>query len=313
MSPSRDVVKASPDLSVSLPGLRLANPTMLASGIVGISLPLLRRALRAGAGAVVSKSIGLEPREGYKNPTVVETECGYVNAIGLSNPGVDEFLRELSSSDIGDLPLVASIFGGAAEDFERLATRMEGCGAKALELNLSCPHVKGVGVEIAHDPNAVYEIVRAVKGVSSLPVFAKLSPLVTALVDVAKAAERAGADAITAVNTAPAMVIDVDSGRPVLSNRVGGLSGPALKPIAVRCVYEVSRSVAVPVIGCGGIVTWRDTVEFLLAGARAVQIGSAVARRGLRVFREVADGVREYLASKGFRSVGEIVGLSHRF
>lgn len=303
---------AAVDLSIDLNGLKMKNPLMLASGILGTSADLLLRALESGAGAVVTKSISLEPREGYRNPTIVAVECGYINAIGLANPGAKAFLKELRKIKDQNQPVVVSLFAEDSEKFGKLAKVFEGSCAKAYELNLSCPHAKGVGLEIGHDPKLVKKIVRCVKESSKKPIFVKISPNLPNIVEVAAAAERAGADAITATNTIRAMAIDVEAATPILSNKVGGLSGPALKPISLRCVYEIYEHVKTPIIGSGGIATWRDAVEYLLAGASALQIGSAVAYEGLEVFRKVNEGITSYLSSKGYRSVAEVVGLSHK-
>jgi len=185
-------------------------------------------------------------------------------------------------------------------------------GANALELNVSCPHVEKTGSEIGQDPRLVREVVMEVKRRVEKPVLVKLTPNVDDIIEVAKAAVEGGADAITAINTIRAMAINVETAHPVLANKIGGLSGPAIKPIAVRCVYEICREVNVPVIGCGGIATWRDAVEFMLAGASAVQVGTAIAFRGLKVFNSINRGISLYLKEKGFRSVKDIVGLSHR-
>ena len=300
------------DLTVELRGLRMKNPLMLASGILGDSAALLMRALDSGAGAVVTKSISLEPREGYRNPTIVAVECGYINAIGLANPGAKAFLKELARIKGQNQPIVVSLFAGGTDDFGKLAKMFEGSCAKAYELNLSCPHVKGVGLEVGHDPKLVKKIVRCVKQSSRKPIFVKLSPNLPNIVEVAAAAEKAGADAITATNTIRAMAIDIEAAQPILSNKVGGLSGPALKPISLRCVYEIYEHVKIPIIGSGGISTWQDAVEYFLAGASAVQIGSAVAWEGLEIFRKINAGLTSYLNSKGYRSVAEVVGLAHK-
>lgn len=299
-------------LTVEIAGLRLANPTMLAAGILGTSGPSLRRVAEAGAGAVTTKSMGLEPRRGYLNPTVVQVDCGLLNAMGLPNPSVHHFGEEMREAKRGGAPVIISVYGFSPEDFAEAARTAADIGADALELNVSCPHVKKTGSEIGQSSRLVAEATEKVKNAVDRPVFVKLTPNVVDIAEIAEAAAEAGADAITAINTVRAMAIDVETVRPVLANKVGGLSGPAIKPIAVRCVYEVFRKVKVPVIGCGGIATWQDAVEFMLAGASAVQIGTAVAYRGLEVFSSVAKGIDAYLEKKGFGSVREIVGLSHR-
>ncbi len=297
---------------MEIAGLRLKNPTMLASGILGVSPPLLRRVAEAGAGAVITKSLGLKPRDGYPNPSVIEVDCGLLNAVGLPNPGVKKFMDEMR--EIGPLPtpLIVSVYGSSPEEYAEVAEVAVKGGADAIELNLSCPHISGLGSEIGRDPGLLAEVVRAVKGRVDKPVMAKLTPNVADIASLAEAAADAGADAITAVNTLRAMAIDVETGRPILSNKFGGLSGRAIKPIAVRCVYEIYEAVDIPVIGCGGVTTWRDAVEFFLAGASAVQVGTAIAYGGLDVFRSICDGVKSYLKRKGYGSVSEVVGLSHR-
>jgi dihydroorotate dehydrogenase (NAD+) catalytic subunit len=300
-------------LAIEIAGLKLANPTMLASGILGLSGLTLKRVVDAGAGAVVTKSVGLEPRKGYPNPTIVQTECGLLNAVGLPNPGAHYFGQEIREAKKLGVPIIVSIYSFSSEDFAEAARVAVEAGADAIELNVSCPHVEKTGAEIGQSPQLVAEIVKRVKEKVDKPVFAKLTPNVANIAEVAKAATEAGADAITAINTVKAMAIDVETARPILANKIGGLSGTAIKPIAVRCVYEVYREVDVPVIGCGGISTWRDAVEFMLAGASAVQIGTAIAFNGLDVFKSVTKGVDAYLKERGFRSVKKIVGLSHRY
>lgn len=300
-------------LAIEIAGLKLANPTMLASGILGLSGLTLKRVADAGAGAMVTKSVGLKPREGYPNPTVVQAECGLLNAVGLPNPGIHYFSKEIREAKELGVPVIVSVYGSSSEEFAEAAMVAVEAGADAIELNVSCPHVEKTGAEIGQSSQLVAEIVKKVKGIVDKPVFAKLTPNVADIAAVAKAAAEAGADAITAINTVKAMAIDVETTRPILANKVGGLSGTAIKPIAVRCVYEVCREVDVPVIGCGGISTWQDAVEFMLAGASAVQIGTAIAFNGLDVFKSVANGVDAYIKKRGFRSVKEIVGLSHRY
>jgi dihydroorotate dehydrogenase (NAD+) catalytic subunit len=300
-------------LVTEIAGLKLANPTMLAAGILGMSGPSLRRAAEAGAGAVISKSMGLKPRVGYSNPTLVQVDCGLLNAMGLPNPSVHHFVEEISEAKKGGVPVIISVYGFSSEDFGEAAKVATEAGADALELNVSCPHVEKTGSEIGQSPQLVAKVVEKVKNTVNKPVFVKLTPNVTDITEIAEAAVKAGADAITAINTVRAMAIDVETTRPVLANKVGGLSGPAIKPIAIRCVYEVYRKVKIPVIGCGGVTTWQDAVEFMLAGASAVQIGTAIAFEGLGVFKSIADGIDSYLENMNFGSVKEIVGLSHRY
>jgi len=293
-------------------GLKIRNPLILASGILGISADYLREIAQAGAGAVTTKSVGLKPREGYKNPTVIQVECGILNAVGLPNPGIRVFVKEIQEMRSLEIPLIVSVYGFSAEEYAEVAGMAVEAGADAVELNLSCPHVKGAGAEIGRSPEMVSLVVETVKESVDKPVFAKLSPNVADIREIAVAAASAGADAITAINTVRAMAIDIETCRPILANKIGGLSGGAIKPIAVRCIYEIYEAVDIPIIGCGGVRTWRDAVELMLAGASAVQIGSAIAYEGLSIFRTIVKGIRAYLRRKKFRSVREIVGLAHK-
>ena len=301
-------------LAIEIAGLKLRNPTMLAAGILGLSGASLREVIEKGAGAVVTKSVGLKPRQGYPNPVVVQVSCGLLNAMGLPNAGVQDFVEEIREVKQfrGDVPIIVSVYGFSAEEFAKVARVAQKAGSDALELNVSCPHVKKTGSEIGQSSSLVAEVVEKVKAVVKKPVILKLTPNVADVAEVAKAGVKAGADAITAINTVRAMKIDVETAQPVLGNKIGGLSGPAIKPVAVRCVYEIYETVDVPIIGCGGITTWQDAVEFMLAGASAVQIGTAIASKGLGVFNSVTKGIDSYLRRKGFGSVKDIVGLSHR-
>ncbi len=298
-------------LETDICGTRLRNPTMLASGVMGETGDSLLRVAEAGAGAAVTKSIGLEPRRGYPNPTLVELDDGYINAMGLPGPGIEAFGEEMSVALKGGIPIIGSLFAAIPEDFVTLAVRMQEYGASAIELNLSCPHAKGYGMEVGVDPEAVASIVRQVKAAIDIPLWAKLTPNTHRLLDVAKAVEGAGGDAIVAVNTVKAMAISVEARRPVLFNRTGGLSGPAIKAVGLRCVYELYEAVDIPIIGVGGAETSRDVLEYLMAGARAVQIGSGVGRRGLGVFQAACGGLLRYLEEHGLSSLSDIVGVAH--
>ena len=298
-------------LCVNLAGLNLANPTMLASGILGLSADSFSNIVTGGAGAIVTKSVGLKPRKGYPNPTIVQTRCGLINAMGLPNPGVEGFVKEIREAKSLSVPVIVSVYGFSAKEYTTVAKKAVDAGADAVELNVSCPHVKETGSEIGQNPEILAEVVREVKATVEKPVFVKLSPNVTKIAEIAETAARAGADVLTAINTVRAMVIDVETTIPILSNRIGGLSGPAIKSIAVRSVYEIYEKVELPIIGCGGITNWSDAVEFLLAGATAIQIGTALAQKGPNVFRAITRGMNAYLRRKGFKSVNDIVGLSH--
>jgi len=297
-------------LSVEFAGIKLPNPTILASGILGVSGEMLIRVSRAGAGAVVSKSFNRKGREGYRNPSVIEVHGGFLNALGIPNPGMEEMREEVETASKQRVPVIASVFGFDAEEFAESAMMGERGGAIAVELNVSCPHVKEVGVEIGQRPNVVAEVTQTVKSRVHVPVFVKLSPNVTDITEVARAAEGAGADAITAINTVLGTAVDVDSGFPILGGVLGGLSGPAIHPIALRAVYQIRQAVRIPIIGVGGIEDWKGAVQMMMAGASAVQIGSAVTSRGLEVFREVTTGIGKFLEKKGYRSIQEIISTA---
>lgn len=272
----------------------------------------MRRVAKAGAGAVVTKSIGVEPRLGYPSPTVVDIDGGLLNAVGLPNPGIEEYGHEVEVALQGGVPVIGSIFAGDADGFATLAKGMQSYGVQALELNLSCPHVQAVGTEIGTDPDLVRKIIRAVKAVATVPVFAKLSPNVADIGALAAAAVNAGADGITAINTVKAMAIVPELRRPLLGNRVGGLSGPPIKPIGLRAVYEIRERVPAPIMGVGGISSGRDAIEYIMAGASAVQIGTAIRDQGLGVFGRICREIEEFMEAEGFRTVKEMVAVAQR-
>lgn len=298
-------------LQVDVAGVRLKNPTMLASGMVGETGGSLLSVASAGAGALVTKSIGMEPRSGYGNPTLVELEDGYVNAMGLPGPGIDDFRIEMETAKKGNVPIIGSIFASSAKDFAFLSSKMEEYGASAVELNLSCPHAHGYGMEMGIDPEVVSAIVKGCKDAVTIPVFAKLTPNTHRLVEVGKAVEKAGGDAVVAINTLKAIVISVEFKRPVLSNRFGGLSGPAVKPVGLRCVFDLYAALEIPIVGVGGVETWRDALEYIMAGASAVQIGSAIGRRGIGVFSEITAGLERYVEQERCGGIQGLVGVAH--
>ena len=299
-------------LSTSIGQIKLERPTILASGILGISLDVFNRIYRAGAGAVVTKSLSKEPWEGYSNPTIFSVNGnGWLNAVGLSNPGASYFAKMISQNQ--DVPIIVSLVGSTEDDFDFMVKQFENVKVLAYELNLSCPHVAKVGLEVGDDPELVKKIVKKIKSVTKVPVIAKVGLGTTHYLDTVAAACDAGIDAITAINTLRAMAIDVETQRPILSNKIGGLSGTPIKPIAVRCVYEISSEYKIPIIGCGGISNWKDAVEFLLAGASAVQIGSAVGDGWIDVFDEINKGILQYMEKKGFSKIEEMIGRAKRF
>lgn len=298
-------------LETSICNIELRNPTILAAGVMGSMASSLNRIYRGGAGAVVTKSFSLRPNPGYRNPTTVEVTGGVINAIGLSNPGVEAFREELKLVD-EEVPLIASVYGASPEEFASAAASVEEY-ADMIELNVSCPHaMAGCGASIGQDPELTFRVVSAVKDAVDVPVSTKLTPNVTDIVEIARSAEEAGSDALTLINSlGPGMKIDIKTARPILSNAFGGMSGPAIKPVAVRCVYDVYRSVDIPIMGVGGVRDFQDAVEFLFAGARAVQIGTAIMYDGPEVFMKICRGLEAFMMAEGFSSVDEMVGLAH--
>jgi len=298
-------------LSIDLAGIPLRNPLLLASGFLGISQEVFNRLYNDGLGAVVSKSISVSPLEGYKGPTVVYLgEKGYLNAVGLANPGSDVFAQEIMNNQI---PLVVSIVGSSQSDFQKLINKFDKLNILAYEVNLSCPHVEKMGMEVGDDPDLVTKIIKTIKTRTKKPVIIKVGIGKSDVLKLATIIQESGADAITAINTIRAMAINVETGMPILSNKVGGLSGIPLKPIGVRCVYEIFKKVNIPVIGCGGIFTWEDAIEYILAGATAIELGSVIGYKGLKVFNQIKLGITRYLQKKDYKNVKEIVGLAHKY
>ena len=297
----------------SIAGVRVKNPVMLAAGILGETYGSLKRVEREGAGALVTKSIGVEPNPGYRSPIVVETTGGLLNAVGLSNPGYKAFRDDLSegmSREPFQVPIIASVYGSSPGEFCTVIRGLEEV-VDGFELNLSCPHSEKYGQAVGSDPETVEDVVRSCKSCTEKPVIAKLSPNVSDLRQIARAAERGGADAICAINSVgPGMVIQPETMRPVLSNKFGGLSGPCIKPIAIRCIYEIYEEVEIPIIGVGGVEEAMDAVEMMEAGATWVQVGTAVYRRGYGVFREIARGIERFLAEHSL-SHSQIIGAAH--
>lgn len=296
----------------TLTGLELKNPTILAAGILGTTgASLCRVAREGGAGAVVTKSIGPMPKTGHPNPSMVRLDCGFLNAMGLPNPSYPGFLQELeiAKKDSG-VPVIASIFGGTVAEFTEVAEGLLPGKPDAFELNVSCPHTEGYGAAVGTNPCLVEAITAAVKDVVNVPVWVKLTPNVSDITCVGTAAESGGADAVVAINTLKGMAIDIESGYPVLGNRSGGLSGKAVKPVAVKCVYDLYTALEIPIIGVGGVSSWQDAVEMMMAGASAVQIGSAVYDR-VDIFSEISTGIEAFLQRKGYSNVKRLIGLSH--
>ncbi len=283
---------------------------MLASGIMDEDAGSIQRMIDCGAGAIVTKSIGTQPRDGYPNPTIIELDYGIINAMGLPNPGIELYGEEIKKLRATKVPIIGSIYAADADEFVSLAIKMQQYGVSALELNVSCPHAKHYGLEIGCDPSFLHEIVTSLKQQISIPVFVKVSPNIMNLTEIVQAIEKAGADAIVAINTVKAMKIDLQTTRPFLSNKIGGYSGKAIKPIGVRCVYEIAQAVDIPIIGVGGITTGEDAIEYFMAGASAVQIGSAVYYRGPEVFASVCDEIKSWMKNNGYTKITELIGVA---
>ena len=302
----------SMDISTKIAGLQLKNPTILASGIMDEDAGSMQRIIESGAGAIVTKSVGLQAREGYPNPTLIELEHGILNAMGLPNPGIDSFGEEVNKLKNSKTPIIGSIYGANVDEFIKLGQKMEGYGTSALELNLSCPHAKRYGLDVGCDPKLVEEITSSVKKNVDIPVFVKISPNVTDIVEIAKAVERGNADAIVAINTVKGMKIDLELEKPVLSNKIGGYSGMAIKPIGVRCVYEISENIKIPLVGVGGITTGEDAIEYFMAGASAVQIGSGIYYRDIDIFKKVCNEIQKWMKDHNYKNLSEIVGVAYK-
>jgi dihydroorotate dehydrogenase (NAD+) catalytic subunit len=300
------------DLRVVLAGIPLRNPFLLASGVWGESGDSLRGAWDAGAGGVITTSIGSAPRTGYPNPTVETFDrWGFLNAMGLPNPGIDEYPQEIATARAAGALVVGSVFGGDADEFAGLAERMAATGVSALELNLSCPHAEGLGSEIGCDPKLVEEITRAVVRRVKIPVIAKLTPNTHDIAALGLAAERGGAAAVSAINTVRGLSIDDGLRRPVLSHGLGGLSGSAIRPVGVACVWQLYERLKIPILGVGGIMTADDALEYLLAGARAVQVGTAVAFDGIGVFGSLVRDAGRRLDDLGAKRWDDLIGAAH--
>ncbi|WNY27927.1 Dihydroorotate dehydrogenase B (NAD(+)), catalytic subunit [Methanimicrococcus stummii] len=306
-------------------GVPLKNPTILAAGILGTTGASMTRVIQNGAGGVVTKSIGPIPVYGHANPSMITLSAnggsgdvyGYLNAMGLPNPSYDEFRQEIEfvknnpvANDDGNAPVIASIFGGDAKDFVAVAEGLLPSKPDAFELNVSCPHAKGYGADIGSAPCQVEEVTAAVKNAVNVPVWVKLTPNVANIKEIGLAAQAGGADAVVAINTVRGMAIDIHSGWPVLGNRSGGMSGPAVKPVAVKCVYDLYEALEIPVIGVGGVSCFEDMIEMMMAGASAIQIGSAVYEND-QIFADVWDGAQQFMKENGY-AFDELIGMAHR-
>lgn len=297
-------------LEIKLGELTLRNPIMPASGCFGFGKEYSQFYSLDRLGAIAVKAATVEPRFGNATPRVAETRGGMLNAIGLQNPGLDKVLaEELPWLEKYDVPIIANIAGTTDEDYIEVATRIsEAPNVKAIELNISCPNVKCGGITFGTDPIIAAELTKEIKRVSKVPVFVKLSPNVTNIVEMAQAVEKAGADGLSMINTLLGMRIDLRSKRPILANGAGGLSGPAIKPVAIRMVYEVSQKVDIPIIGMGGVHSAEDVIEFFLAGASAVAVGTANFVDPY-ICPTIIDELEEWLNKMGVEHISELTGM----
>lgn len=306
------------ELTTNLGAVKLRNPLVLSSGVLGTTAPLLKRVFLAGAGAVTTKSIGSKRREGHDNPVVVETEGGLLNTVGLPSPGYKEMSSEWGElrqvkEEYGDFVLIASIFGSSVEDFVEVSDYVSNQRPDIIELNLSCPNVGSHGQIFGFDADLTSAVITKVKEVSKqIPLMPKLTPNTPQISEIACACEESGSDLISAINTVgPGMVIDIEMAAPVLSKKRGGLSGPAIKPIAIRCVYDIYEEVDIPILGMGGITKGSDAIELMMAGASAVGIASGVFYHNLEIFQQVQDELVGWLAEHDYMKITDLIGLAH--
>lgn len=302
---------SNPQMQLDFAGIPLRTPLVAASGTFGFGREYARFGSLEDWGAFVGKGLTLKPSQGNAPPRVTETPAGMLNSIGLQNPGLDAFLSdEIPHITQLGLPILANISGHTVEEYGDMAARLEGSGIAGIEVNVSCPNVKAGGIAFGTDAQALAAVTKAVRRGTSLPVLIKLSPNVTDVVALARAAETEGADGLSMINTLLGMAIDIHRRRPVLANTFGGLSGPAIKPVALRMIWQVYKAVKIPILGMGGIVCAEDAIEFLLAGAAAVSVGTGIFHNP-GVAGEIREGIERYLVEKGFASVSQLVGAAH--
>ncbi|MCR8432765.1 MAG: dihydroorotate dehydrogenase [Candidatus Korarchaeota archaeon] len=297
-------------LQIDLAGIKLRNFLILASGVVGSDVSMYLRAWENGIGAIVTKTFTIERREGFTTPIITAVRCGYLNAVGLENPGKEGMKPVIEYLKKCGIPTIVSIAGRDVDEFLQLASIAYESNADAVELNLSCPHAKGLGLEIGLDRELTVRIIKRIKDDFDMKVFPKLG-LSSNVTEIAKSAEVAGADGVVLINTIRGMKIDIWLAKPVLSNKFGGLSGPAIHPIAVAVVYQAYEHLNIPIIASGGVWDWEDVVEFLMAGAKAVQIGSVLTDKGFEFIRETIENIKNFMNSRGYKSVEELIGVAH--
>jgi dihydroorotate dehydrogenase (NAD+) catalytic subunit len=298
-----------PDLKVDIGGLKLQNPVMTASGTFGYGREFDHLVDLNRLGGIIVKGLSLEPTKGNPPPRIVETPCGMLNAIGLENVGIEAFVADkLPFLQRLTPPIIANIYGTLEEEYFQLAARIDAVEAiAAIEVNISCPNVKAGGMVFGVDPRAAFRVVRGIRDQTTKPLIVKLSPNVTDITEIALAAQEAGADCLSLINTITAMVVDIETRRPRLANITGGLSGPAIKPVAVRMVWQVAQVARIPVIGIGGIMKAEDALEYFIAGASAVQVGTANFINP-HVTTDVIDGIERFLAERGIANISDVIG-----
>jgi dihydroorotate dehydrogenase (NAD+) catalytic subunit len=298
-----------PNLAVNVGGIPMKNPVMTASGTFGYGEKFASLFDLNRLGAIIVKGLSLKPAPGNPPPRTVETCGGMLNAIGLENIGLAAFVKEkLPFLQSLDTPIILNIYGQNLDEYARLAERIHDLeGVAGIELNISCPNVKAGGVAFGTDPKMAFQVTKSVREKTKLPLIVKLSPNVTDVGTIARSVEEAGADAVSLINTITSMAVDVETRRPKLANKVGGLSGPAIKPIALRMVWETVQAVALPVIGIGGIMDASDALEFLIVGAQAVQVGTANFVNP-RATLEIAEGLKNYLVEKDIPDISQVIG-----
>ncbi len=300
------------ELSCEISGIEFENPLILASGILGVAPSSIVRLSNAGIGGTTTKSIGPRTRFGFSNPSIIEIDDGsFLNSVGLANPGIEAFIPEIKEiKKKTNIPLIVSVFGDDPHIYAEVAKKSELAGADAIEINVSCPHAEVASIGLSAE--LTKKFTEQVKKAVNIPVFVKLTPNLANIIPIAKAAENGGADAIVAINTVRGLSLDIETGRPILSHGIGGLSGKAIRPIGVRCVYEIYPHVKIPIIGCGGISKWQDVLEYIYAGATAVQLGS-IFSRGEEKINEILDGLHIFLKKHNISNLQELRGKSHDF
>ncbi len=302
----------SNSLECEIAGIKFANPIILASGILGVVPSSMIRLSKAGIGGLTTKTVGPQARIGYSNPSIIEIDNGtFLNSVGLANPGINFFVDEIQEikKEIST-PLIVSVFGDGPKGFAATAKLAEKAGADAIEINISCPHAEVASISLS--PELTKEFIQEVKKTVKIPVYAKITPNITNIIPIAQAAEKVGVDAIVAINTVRGLSIDYKTGRPVLAHGIGGISGRAIKPIGVRIVYEIYPHVNIPIIGCGGISTWKDVLEYIYAGATAIQIGSGFSM-GPEIISDIKLGLNNFLNENKIANLQNLKGKAHEF